>query len=353
MNTSESDYKLKLSGMYIELTSSCNMQCPYCYNDSGNSGIYLDKKYIFKLLDELSERKIYRVVFSGGEPFLHKDIYELIKYSVSRNIKTTIISNLSLLSQNDMRALLCDNIALQVTYDDISPVLNDASRGKGSFDKNSLLLSTAKELNCLDKVEIRFNISKNNYIETEDFVKYIKGLGYAKVHFSFLHKSGRGTKYTAVFDYKEDVLLLKKILTDLQNLKEHYEDSANITYGELDKGFGCAFFGSGNIECSPRIDPNGNVFLCQLFSGAEKSLGNIKECSSVDRLLGSDTAYTVTDRVRSRKSNLLNCKSCPFDEVCMGGCPAIAYNTTHDINGLDGQCHMIKYTLKQRLANLK
>ena len=71
-------YKLVLGGTYIEITSFCNKDCPYCYNDSTIDGIVLNKELGFRIIDECHNCGISSISISGGEPFAHPNIYEIL-----------------------------------------------------------------------------------------------------------------------------------------------------------------------------------------------------------------------------------------------------------------------------------
>ena len=102
-------------------------------------------------------------------------------------------------------------------------------------------------------------------------------------------------------------------------------------------------------SASPRVDARGNVYPCQIFAGVENSLGNIFDFHSLTEILGSAGCHMVIDRIRNRKEKLKRkCCVCPYDDFCMGGCPATAFNQTGNLETVDNQCYFIKYCFKNR-----
>src|SRR3990167_1257675 len=80
-----------LDELWIHTNNSCNLQCTHCLVNSGplqDKG--LPKEEIKRLIDEAWELGVYRFFFTGGEPFLRKDIYELIEY-VTRDPHSELI----------------------------------------------------------------------------------------------------------------------------------------------------------------------------------------------------------------------------------------------------------------------
>ena len=62
----------------------CNLNCAFCYGKSKAND--LSTTQIFNLIDELSSMKVFQLAIGGGEPFLRKDISEVINYCQQKNI---------------------------------------------------------------------------------------------------------------------------------------------------------------------------------------------------------------------------------------------------------------------------
>lgn len=346
------DYTLCLKGAYLELTSRCNAKCPYCYNESNNGHLdELSLEAIYAIIDELSESDFPAVVFSGGEPFMYSYISQVLCYALSKNVKPTIITNGMLLERSRIKELLSENISLQLTFDSVIASEHDETRGIGNFEKLKEILLIANELSCEDKLMIRYNVNTKNYGHLETFIDFLLGYNIHSATFSFLHKTGRGKNYPFVLDLYEDSVLLYKILQDYRDKKKSLLKTLNfdLTFGELDNVLGCAYFADGKIEVSPRVDARGNIYPCQIFAGVENSLGNIFDFHSLTEILGSAGCHMVIDRIRNRKEKLKRkCCVCPYDDFCMGGCPATAFNQTGNLEAVDNQCYFIKYCFKNR-----
>ena len=154
--------------------------------------------------------------------------------------------------------------------------------------------------------------------------------------------------------FNQTAALILKLLRgcSLLDAKDKEELSIEINFSELDKQVGCVLFGDSDATMGLRIDPNGNAFPCQLFSGEDYVLGNIKN-SYLKDILASEKAYNIIDKIRSRKKANADCERCPFSDACMCGCPAISHSQTGDIFAKHDQCGMIKYFMKERLKNFK
>jgi radical SAM protein with 4Fe4S-binding SPASM domain len=88
----------------LELASTCQMKCPMCYtiNDQYKQSVpktMMKRELFMKLVDECARHGVYSIRLSlRGEPFLHRDIVELIAYAKRKGIKeiSTLTNGLAL-----------------------------------------------------------------------------------------------------------------------------------------------------------------------------------------------------------------------------------------------------------------
>lgn len=345
-------YELKLSGVYIEITSICNRNCPYCYNDSTTAGRMIEKDSLFRVFNECKHLGISTVTLSGGEPFIHPDIDEILFELETLDMKAVIITNLSLVSDYNAANLARRGHVFQITFDASDEYENDLTRGTGSYSLNIKLLERFKAEGLIDNVILRYNVNKRNHNEVEQVINLARNYGIKAIDVALLFKSGRGCNYEHVFDYKMDLREIAIIMPYFRILKEKYQAELSINYTRLDDQLGCVLFGDGELSIGPKIESNGDVYICQLFSGMENTLGNIYE-STLKTILNSDSARKVVDSIRKRKQIQSECRNCVFTEVCMCGCPAVSYNQTGSLHNKDDQCEMIKFFLKERVKQIE
>lgn len=344
-------YRLKLSGAYIEITTYCNRDCPYCYNDSNNKRVILDKSVIFRIIDECHNCGITTLSISGGEPFSHPDIYDVIAKLESQNMRSVIISNLAFLPLRKAVDIARKGHRFQVTLDHYEKEKNDLTRGRGSYELVINLFKRLKEEGLLDAVILRCNIGKNNAFQIDRMIKLAQYYGVKVIDIAMLFKSGRGRDYECVFDYKKDIVIIGYLMKRLERLKKQYDKELNINYTKLNDQLGCVLFSDGTIPVGPKIEASGAVHICQLFSGEENVLGNINNMT-LQEILESERAKGIIDRIRKRKLVQSECVKCGFSDVCMCGCPAISCNQTGNLFDMSDQCSMIKYFIKERINRM-
>jgi radical SAM protein with 4Fe4S-binding SPASM domain len=93
--------------VHIEPTNACNLQCEMCPRDQQDRPVgYMEISVYKQLIDELASlgtELIYLHLF--GEPTLHPDIFEMIKYAKGKEIDIAMSTNATTLDQ-DMRDAL-------------------------------------------------------------------------------------------------------------------------------------------------------------------------------------------------------------------------------------------------------
>jgi len=90
-----------------------------------------------RLVAEAVELGFSEIFFTGGEPFILKDIYEMLQYA-SERVKTTVLTN-GILLHGSRLDRLCEidneNLIVQVSLDGGNPGDHDHYRGRGSWEK--------------------------------------------------------------------------------------------------------------------------------------------------------------------------------------------------------------------------
>lgn len=125
--------------LWIYTNYDCNLRCSYCVAKSSPNTPRraLGMANVTRLVDEAVALHFEQVFFTGGEPFLLNDMYEMLAYSSAR-IKTTVLTNAMLLRSTRLEKLVAinhDNLVVQVSLDGGRAEHHDAYRGKGAWDK--------------------------------------------------------------------------------------------------------------------------------------------------------------------------------------------------------------------------
>ena len=100
-----------------------------------------------RIVDEVVDLGFSELFFTGGEPFIFDEIYDMLAYASAR-LKTTVLTNAMLFNDRRM-ALLCDianpNLQVQVSLDGGRAEHHDAYRGPGTWNKTVQGIRTLQE----------------------------------------------------------------------------------------------------------------------------------------------------------------------------------------------------------------
>lgn len=79
----------------LDLTTACNFSCPHCVDSRLlNTGDYLDMETIKKSIDTLQHNGLRSVILiGGGEPTIHKNFEDIVRFSKDRGIQVGIATN--------------------------------------------------------------------------------------------------------------------------------------------------------------------------------------------------------------------------------------------------------------------
>lgn len=156
--------KAKLIGVYLEIISSCNQKCIYCYNEEIIKKIYqLDLKTIKTILSDAKEMGVDIITLSGGEPLLHKNFFEILEFCKVNEISVNIISNATLITEKAAKKLSNYNPGIQFTLDSGIPEIHDLSRGMGTFEKQIHALNLLKSSGYEGAISARMNVWRKNF----------------------------------------------------------------------------------------------------------------------------------------------------------------------------------------------
>ncbi len=144
------------------ITKACNLKCVHCYAsaDSSTSG-ELTTEECKAVIDDLAEMKVPLILFSGGEPLLRKDIFELASYAKEKGLKIALSTNGTLVSPEVADSLKEAGFEYVGVSIDGMKDTNDKFRGvEGAFERAFEGLINAKEAGLL--TGIRFTVTKFN-----------------------------------------------------------------------------------------------------------------------------------------------------------------------------------------------
>ncbi len=217
---------MMINDVSIELIQKCVNHCIHCSSCSTESSIsMLDLDTMRRVIQSLQGLKVKRVCLSGGEPFLHPNLPEIVRQIVDCGMTADIYScgvrkeagmpeplsveRLSLIKDAGLRSLLFNVQSVdEPTYDRIT-------QSKGHFPL--LQQSIANAIACGIRTEIHFVPMRQNIHEAEKVIRFAEQKGIEQVNFLKLVPHGRARENAqSLMISDEELSALCSRLADLQ-----------------------------------------------------------------------------------------------------------------------------------------
>jgi MoaA/NifB/PqqE/SkfB family radical SAM enzyme len=313
----------------IVLLTNCVFKCKMCQMWKSNESPYQTSKeewlrFIVSLENLLDGQR--ELVFSGGEPLLRKDIFELIRCGTDKGFKTLMPSNAYLIDE-DMAKRIGDSGLKEIfiSLDSIDEKTHDFLRGvEGAHQRVMKAFENLRKFAPGLRIGIITVVSGVNYTQVVDLVKWVKDVKFlsgvycqviAKPFFVPLdnnwHKSDSysflwpkdGIKMRSILDeliaLKNAGYHLHKSPLQLQVYKTYFEDPTKRARKAT------CYLGDYVIN----TDPCGNISLCCFMD----PIGNIKK-DDINTLWFSDEASRARDKMHNCSMNCNNMVNCFFKE---------------------------------------
>jgi len=138
--------------LWFNTGTLCNIECKNCYIESSpknDSLAYLTFEEVKSFIDEAVDKNLgtYEIGFTGGEPFMNKDIMKMIDYSLKKRLKVLVLSNAMKPMLNRTKELIKlnhSNLTIRVSIDHYEKEKHEEIRGKNTYD---VMLQGLKWLN--------------------------------------------------------------------------------------------------------------------------------------------------------------------------------------------------------------
>lgn len=327
--------RTKIASGGIEITDFCNLNCLHCYIGENKDPIHIDLNKILYIIDEFIKYKADYVVISGGEPFMHPNIDEIIdiigvKYL---DVPFIITTNGSFLNKYYIDKIKkYENIQIQISLDGATKEIHEQQHGQDTFDNIYRMLEYLKDVKRERKI-IRMTVSKINY---KDCVKVAELSDHfnTDISYSYVCKVGRANE-----NWDKLKMSLAQQMYVNEEIKK-YSRKTNRDIAPPQSVLTCPFESYEHIF-GATVHTNGDVDICTCLDGKYVA-GNIFN-NEFSEILNSTTINILTKKILERKEKLKlsECKDCVINFKCQQGCIGRA-TYLGDEFGLDDQCNYRK-----------
>ena len=184
-----------LKELWFHTNNVCNLSCRHCLVSSAPwvQDWGLPTERFLALIDEAAALGVERFYFTGGEPFMRRDIFRLIRaITEEKGRELILLTNATLLKgekAQGLEALDRERVRFQVSVDGATAATNDPIRGKGSFTAAVEGLRFLASLGF--QTSVTTVVTGSNLAELPGVTLLAHDLGVPTQHLMWMHKRGR------------------------------------------------------------------------------------------------------------------------------------------------------------------
>jgi MoaA/NifB/PqqE/SkfB family radical SAM enzyme/SAM-dependent methyltransferase len=300
-----------LRELWLQVNNACNLRCAHCLVSSGPGGTPgLAARVLVSLVDRAAELGLERLYITGGEPFLRRDLFDLIRHASGHHgLQVVVLTNATVWGagiEDALASLDRELVKFQVSIDGAGPRTNDAIRGPGTF---AAAIDGAARLAELGyEVSLTTVPTEHNLPELEEIPLLVRQVGAASQHLMWSHRRGRAVAGRNGFFPGQDRLLAAvlrvveaarsegTVLDNLEAVRRRVNGVPGVKYDLGNAGW--------DSLC---VYPDGRVFPSAALAGEEalvcgdvlaRDLRDILERSPVSRRLREATLARSPSVVR-------------------------------------------------------
>ncbi|MBK1468356.1 radical SAM/SPASM domain-containing protein [Parvimonas parva] len=339
----------------INLTKNCNLKCKHCYANAGKHHFvdemsFEELKGIIDIIINLYNKYSYdkRVLLSGGEPFLRKDIINIIEYIHSKDAIPAINTNGLLILEKHLEILKRCNCELLISLDGANQKSHEYIRGRNTYYNTLDKIKMLRDYGVNTKISM--TVHKDNLCELEAFLEIAKKYKVNGVAINplniFCRAEESGLQRVDISElYKELKRLSQKSDSNFYYISK--TDYANLGAILL---MNIRFHYCGVGSASLVVDYNGDIYPCYNTMCSEFKLGNIKK----DDILKIWNSSEILKKLRALNVNdfSYDCKCCEVKYYCGGGCRGEALYQNKKIISKCPYCSEIKKSILDLMFEL-
>lgn len=329
-----------------EVTTACNLRCIHCHASGGKRAAdELTTAEARRLFDQLAEVSEFRMVaFTGGEPLVRDDLFELLAYSQALGFTNTLATNATLIDDAVARDLRRYGVVIgAVSLDGFDAATHDYVRNQpGAFE------AALRGIRALHRAGIPLHINitamEYNMDQLKPLMALVDELRTAILIMYQLVPVGRGRRIEkAALDLGANERLIRFMAQAQSHLRAIMEpvagpqywpfllQRAGIASGPLLRLAETVFHGCAAGRGFVYIKPNGEVWPCPFI---EVSCGNVRQTPFPTIWATSSIFRDLREREKRLQGQ---CGKCEYRRLC-GGCRGRAWATTGDYLAEDPSC---------------
>jgi radical SAM protein with 4Fe4S-binding SPASM domain len=313
----------------IEVEPRCNFACQFCFNKisfakNGRNIKPFSTDYVKKIIDEIAGANVGIIRFTGGEPLLRADIFQLMEYAKNKNLEVRLNTNGSLITKATIIKLkdIIDNVLIPIES-------HSAEKEAALSSKQETLSQKINAIKLLKNagtpvVRVGTVTTKENILNLEKLAMFIFNLPVDEWELYRPISAGR-----KILSRKDINILVDKLIKIRQKTKKNIFIANAVPF--------CAAANPNKIN---------NVSKGALFDDGHKRMvidprGFVKPHYFLDKKIGDPLnvlkawKHPFMRKMRNLEYLPATCSNCRFKQKCRGGSRYEAQAAGRSYYGLD------------------
>ncbi len=341
------------------VTARCNLRCEHCYLDASPDAHAeeLSAEEGRKLIDDLADARCPVLLFSGGEPLLRQDLFELGAYAVGKGLRAVLSTNGTLIDRSVAGRLAEAGFSyVGVSIDGARDTHERFRRKVGSFD--AALAGIRHSLAARMNAGVRMTVLRDNLADLDVVFDLVEREGVPRLCIYHLVYSGRARELAEkdltneerrgmmehiierVLDWEQRKVAVEVLTVDNHAdgvfIRQYVSAHRPERLQEVDR-LSLMHGGCSAGTKFAAVDERGQVHPCQFWGHV--TLGSVRERPFKE--IWNDPENEFLQKLKNKSANLTGrrCGPCTHKEIC-GGCRIRAEVMTGDVWGDDPCCYL-------------
>jgi radical SAM protein with 4Fe4S-binding SPASM domain len=300
----------------IGITNKCNHRCKFCTLDWITHGSdSMDKNVMMNCLNDMGSIGVKSIYYAGeGEPTLHENLSDFIKYGKSVGISQSMSTNGSKFKDDIAENVLCDLSWIRFSVDAGNSAIYSDIHGVKESEYENVINNIRKSVEIKKKnkykvnIGVQFVLMTENINSVEDLAKTVKDIGVDNFQVKPGHSHPKSSYSAGIYKFSYEYL--KDALSKLED--ESFTVVVRVQSMERlnqERNYeSCHGFDFYSI-----LDAKGNVVPCNVFyNNPEYIYGNIYN-SSFKEIWYGERRKEIIEKITKRKFDMCGNYRCRLD----------------------------------------
>lgn len=351
------------------LVRRCNLTCKHCYSISADRDFpgELTTAEVLAVMRQLKAARVTVLIFSGGEPLLRPDLFDLAAAAKAMGFYVGLSSNGTLIDADVARRIAATGFDyVGISLDGLQATHDRFRRKTGAFAAALAGVRACRDAGV--KVGLRFTLTQDNAHDLPALLDLMEAEAVEKFYLSHLNYAGRGNKNRKDDAHFQTTRVAMDLLIDrcwryiqagaprefvtgnndadgvylLAWVRRHFpEKAAHIRQKLVQWGGNASGVNVANIDNLGFVHPDTMWW--------DYPLGNVRERPFAE--IWSDVSDPLMAGLKRRPRPVAGrCACCAHLDICNGNSRVRAWHTTGDFWAEDPGCYLTEAEIGLRPA---